>query len=312
MRATTLASLVAIAALLVPSANALAQADADAQLAEIRDLSLHARFEDAIRASRTYLNRADLDAEHRNAGLEVLATAQLANRQRDEAAQTLQLLYSRDPRHRLADADASPPVISAFARARESSPSAVPVSIEHRPPTLSRREPPTIHARITAGDDAVAELQLVYRSGGEDATVVMTRQANGAYRARIPVVGEASSATDVDYHLVALAPSRAPLSTLGSAAEPLRVRIPSGAEVAVSTSSDPEPERPPGFVDDGSNDEPAPAGGGSVAEEWWFWTILVVLVAGGVTTGVLLGTGALDQAPQTGTLGTVRLMQVEF
>src|SRR5690606_11782132 len=127
--------------------------------------------------------------------------AQLANRQQGDAQQTLTLLYSRDPGHRLTDPDASPPVISAFARAREAQPPQIPVRIEHVPPTLRVRQAPELRVRIGEGADAVAELRLVYRIGAEaPSRVVMTQRADGSYIARIPVVGDASSATDVAYH----------------------------------------------------------------------------------------------------------------
>ena len=43
----------------------------------------------------------------------------LAIREQRPAQETLELLHRRDPGHRLSDADASPVVVSAFARARE-------------------------------------------------------------------------------------------------------------------------------------------------------------------------------------------------
>ncbi len=277
--------------------------DAERQLDAVRELVFRARFADAVRAARTFLDRPDLSAFDRNAGLELLATAQIANRDAADAEQTLLLLYSRDPGHRLADPDASPPVISAFARARESHPPPVPVRIEHTPPTLTTRSPPELVVRVPEGQDAVSEVQLIYRIAREGPSrVVMTLRPDGTYAARIPVVGDATSATDVAYFIVAMAPSLTPLARHGSEAEPLQLRIPAEA----SASSD--HERPPVFAEP----TPAPApeeGGGSVAEEWWFWTLIAVLVAGGVTVGVVLGT---QQSPEEGTLGSVRLMQLEW
>src|SRR5690606_27057369 len=132
--------------LLATPAGAHAQASRD--LEAIRALTFEARFDDAIRAARAFLDRSDVSAAERNAGLEVLAVAQIANGDRDDAMQTLTLLYSRDPAHRLTDPDASPPVISAFARAREAQPAPVPVSLAHEPPALTRREPPSLEVRV--------------------------------------------------------------------------------------------------------------------------------------------------------------------
>lgn len=295
---TSIAALALVSAL---ATSAYAQDDIDARLASVREQILQARFSDAVSAARVLLDEASLSAADRNAALELLAVAQLANRQSRDAEQTLQLLYSRDPGHRLSDPDASPPVLSAFARARESHPDPVPVALEHTTPALTRREPPELSVRVAEGDDAVSEVRLEYRMANEaPSRVVMTRRADGRYVARIPVVGDASSATDVAYHIVALAPSLTPLAHVGTAAEPLQLRIPAETRdaPAVVRVTDPAPA-------------PEPARGGSVAEEWWFWTLIAVVVIGGaVTTGILLGPA--QDGPEQGTLGSVRLMSIEL
>lgn len=281
------------------AAVAAGQTAPEQQLESIRERVLAAHFSEAVTMAEELLTRSDLTAEQRNAALEVLAVAQVANRQRDAANETLRTLYSRDPGHRLTDPDASPPVVSAFAQAREAQPEPVTVTLAHETPTPSRREPPSIQVAVTENADAVAEVRLVYQTGDEGpARVVMTRQADGTYLARIPVVGDASSATDVAYHVVALAPSMTPLAAIGSPAEPLQLRIPPQAtDGSAATRGAPPPAEP--------------SGGGSVVEQWWFWTIIGVLVVGGaVTTGILLGPA--QQVPEAGTLGTVQLMQLEF
>ncbi len=301
-----LAASLALLASLAAAPTARAQGEAAAQIAGARVLVQEARFADALAAAQALLERDDLTAAERNAALEVLAIAQIANRQQRDAEQTLQLLYSRDPEHRLGDPDASPPVLSAFARARESRPAPVSVRLDHRPPTLTRREAPELSVRVAEGRDAVAEVRLVYRMGAEPPSrVVMTQRADGSYVARIPVVGDASSAIDVAYHVVALAPSLSPLAGVGSAAEPLSLRIPAESRDApppvTTVVAPPEPEPA----------APAPAGGGSVAEEWWFWTLIgLVVVGGAVTAGVLLGPA--QDGPERGSLGTVRLMSIEL
>lgn len=304
-----LTRLACILILTLASAAGVARAQSERELAAARDLILEARFSEAVTAARQILERTDLSAADRNATLELLAVAQLANRQQREAQETLALLYSRDPGHRLTDPDASPPVISAFARAREAEPPQIPVRIEHAPPTLTVRQAPELRVRLGEGADAVAELRLVYRIGAEaPSRVVMTQRADGSYIARIPVVGDASSATDVAYHIVALAPSLAPLASAGSAAEPLQLRIP--AESRASAPPPAQAEQPPSSRAPDPAPAPAPAGG-SVAEEWWFWTLIAVLVIGGaVTAGVLLGPG--QQGPEPGSLGSVRLMSIEW
>lgn len=299
----TSSCLVALA-LVVLAPSAYAQTDAQARLAAAREQIMQARFGDAVASARAILDANDLSAADRNAALELLAIAQLANRQSHDAEQTLSLLYSRDPGHRLSDPDASPPVLSAFARARESHPTPVPVVLDHTPPTLTRREPPELTVRVTEGDDAVAEVRLEYRMGSEaPSRVVMTRHSDGSYVARIPVVGDASTATDVAYHIVALAPSLTPLGQVGTAAEPLQLRIPAEVRAAVA---------PVGPVAQPGPATSTPAqGGGSVAEEWWFWTLIAVVVVGGaVTAGILLGPA--QDGPEQGTLGSVRLMSIEL
>jgi len=287
----------ALALLLIPASLARAQ-DAEQQLDGVRELIAAARFGDAVGASRAVLDRDDLSAFDRNSALELLAVAQIAA-QDDGAQQTLQLLYARDPGHRLGDADASPPVLSAFARARESAPEPVPVRIQHSPPQLTVRESPAIRVTIAEGGDAVSEVHLNYRVGGEGASrVVMTARGGGLYTARIPLVGDPSQPRDIAYHIVAMAPSLTPLDRVGSEAQPLQLRIP--AEGAASDG-----ERPPILSQDAPPPEQTEEGGGSVLEEWWFWTLIVVLVGGGV--GVALGV-ALSESPQEGTLGSARLM----
>lgn len=285
--------------------SALAQ-DTEAQLSGIRERIRQAHFGDAVAGARALLERDDLGAADRNAALELLAVAQIATRQAADADRTLQLLYGRDPGHRLSDPDASPPVLSAFARARESRPPPVTVRLQHEPPPLTRREPPELVVRVVEGDDAVSEARLVYRMGSESpARVVMTRRADGTYAARIPVVGDAGSATDVAYQVQALAPSLTPLAEVGSAAEPLQLRIP--AEPPRGPVASTGVERP---VSGPGEPVPPPVAGGSVVEEWWFWTLLVAVAGGAVAAGILLGPG--QEGPERGSLGAVRLMSIEL
>lgn len=307
MRLVLAWSFLLLLALAAPSAPASAQESSpDAALAQARELVLFARYPEAVEAGRAILARGDLSAAQRNAALELIATAQIANRQPDDARETLATLYSRDPGHRLADADASPPVISAFARAREARPTPIALELSHESPgTLPRREPPAIELRVGTGADAISEVRLAYRTAGEPySQVVMSPRAAGVWTARIPVVGRSDRALDVAYHIVAMAPSGAELGRVGSEAEPLQLRIPAEvpdpSAVAAAAIGDGSGGTTPG---DGGG-----GGGGSVVEEPWFWIVLGLVVAGGVTAGVVVATTS-GGGPDQGTLGTVTLMR---
>lgn len=285
---------IALALVALGPSTSSAQSGASAELAAIREQILYASYPDAIASAEALLSRGDLSAADRNTALELLATAQVANRQSSEAEATLRTLYARDPDYRLSDADASPPTISAFARAREAHPTPVTVTLAHDSPgVLARRESPVIEVRATAGADAVHEIRLGYRHAGETGytRVVLNARADGTWSGRIPVVGSASEDIDVAYFLSAVAPSGTELGSRGSEAEPLQLRIPAEAPGVAS-------------LRDGSVDE---ARGGDVASEPWFWTIIGVLAVGagvGIGVGVYVGT----QGPESGTLGTVTLM----
>ncbi len=289
-------SIVALFALL---ASALWTAPVAAQsitseIAAVREQVMYANYPDAIGAAQALLARGDLSAADRNALLELLATAQIANRDAAAARETLTTLYSRDPDHRLTDPDASPPVVSAFARARESRPTPVTVGIEHTSPgTLATRESPVITARLSGAADAVSEVRLRYHHSGEPGytQVVLNRRADGTWSGRIPVVGSTDAAIDVVYYLTAVAPSGTQLTARGSEAEPLSLRIPADTRA---------PNLAVGSVDE------APAGGGDVASEPWFWILMgVVVVGAGVGIGVGVAVGG--QGPDPGTLGIVTL-----
>jgi hypothetical protein len=273
-----------------------AQPTVEADIAAIREQVLYASYPDAIAHARTLLDRTDLSASDRNTALELLATAQIANQEADAARQTLATLYARDPGFRLTDADASPPVVSAFARARDAHPSPITVTLAHTSPgTLAHRESPTIVVRVSAGADAIDEVRLAYRAGGGGSfsRVVLDRREDGRYVGRIPVVGDAEQATDVSYYLSAVAPSGTEIGHLGTTAEPLALRIPSETRASVD----------PAIVG-----EAAPAEhGGDVTSEAWFW-IVIGVVAIGAGVGIGFGVNAATQGPQPGTLGVVTLM----
>jgi hypothetical protein len=299
--AVALAAVLPIAA---PSALATAQeGGVEAELAQIRELVLYARYPEAIEAAERLLAREGLRARQRNAALEVLATAQIADRRADAARATLELLYARDPEHPLSDADASPPVVSAFARARESRPRRVALELRHDPPrTITHRGSPRLDARVVGAADAVDELRLFYRAPGESAfaQVVMSPREGGVWSGRIPVVADAERAMEVDYYFVALAPSGAELARVGSEREPLRLRVLS-EDGGAGAAAIPASRRAGGSAEGGGH-------GGSIAEEPAFWIVLALVVAAGIGAGVGIGVATAPSGPEQGTLGVLVLM----
>ncbi|MAQ18127.1 MAG: hypothetical protein CMN30_25440 [Sandaracinus sp.] len=271
------------------SANrAEAQGDPQVVLAQIREHVLYARYDEAVAEAHQLLEREDLGASERNEGLEVLATAHLANRDMDQANPILRELYARDPRHRLADADASPLVQGAFQRARESAPTQVDVRLSHQRPTLTRREAPMVEVGVAQGGDAVAELQLHYRTADAPrfARLVMTPEGGTAH-GRIPLVGPENQAQVVEYFITAHAPSGYQLAAVGSESRPLSVTAPAGP------------------VGGG----PTPLGGEGPAEveegrSLWWVGLLVGIVAVGAGVGLFL---ALRPEAPEGSLGQVSL-----
>jgi hypothetical protein len=284
-----------------PSGLRAQDATSDDAIAQIREKVLYAQYREALTALEAYLARDDLDAAGRNTGLEILVTIHIARRQTREAEQALRTLYARDPGHRLSESDPSPPVLSAFGRARENPPPPVELTLEHEPPTFDTRTPPEVDVRLGGeGADAVQELRLRYRQGEDDAftTVVMNVEGDVA-NARIPLLEE-RGAYDVEYFVEATAPSGAVLATRGSADAPLSFGVPlapsGSAGLGVSTLDGEGVERD--RVDEGGSDLT------------WLWVTLgVAVVAGGVALGVVLATSG---GPEDGSLGNVELPLVRF
>lgn len=282
---------------LLGAAPAAAQQAPEQAIGEIRDLVLHAQYGEAIRAAQGLIAREDLTARERNAALEVLATAQIANRDRTGATRTLGLLYARDPDHQLGDPDAGPDVQAAFARARDAHRSPIDVRISHEPPRLAIREAPLVEVELGDGGDAVDELRVGYRRAGDRSFAfgVMTLEQDGSASTRIPLQ-PGSSAYEIEYYVEALAPSRAVLGQLGSEVEPLTLRVPAESSILVGTGDGDEPARGPGEDADS---------GSSILGQWWFWTIVALAVGGGVAAYVLLGPPS--DGPADGSLGSVTL-----
>jgi len=291
--------LLSLSILAAPAIGQAQDASPSEALAQIREQVLYANYGEAVEGLTAYLVRGDLDAAGRNAGLEVMVTIHIARRQERRARQTLQRLFARDPQHRLSESDPSPPVLSAFGRARENPPPPVEVAFDHEPPSLGSRVPPTLEVSIGGeGADAVQEVRLRYRQGdaGSFSTIVMNVR-DGVASARIPLLDD-GDAYDVEYVIEAAAPSGAVLASAGTAGDPLAFTVPEAPQgsspvLGVGTPDGGE------VVDD---DE-----GGSLA---WLWiTLGVAIVAGGVTLAVVL---ASNSGPDDGSLGNVELPLLTF
>lgn len=278
----------ALSILLLTASAAQAQSAA-ISLAEIREQILYARYDDAITAARQFLDREDLGASERALGLEVLATAYIANRDQSSADTTLRELYRRDPGHRLSDGDASPLVQAAFQRARERLPPTLDVRMAHEPPTLQGRESPLVEVRVDEGLEAVHEVRIAYRTGGSPRFANLVLNTDGPLaRGRLPVVGGPQEEQRIEYYVLALAPSGTPLAQIGDEAEPLVIVVP---PAGVAQSAVPITEQPT---------EPLEA----PRSKWWIGVLVVALAA--VGAGVGLYFALRDDAP-SGTLGGVGL-----
>lgn len=284
---------VAVGCLATPGWASAQEASGD--LASIRESVLYARYREAQEALEAYLARDDLDARGLNDGLELLATILIARRQTREAQDVLQRLYARDPGHRLSDPDASPPVLSAFGRARENPPAPAEVVLDHQLPDGASRSAGSIEVSIGGeGASAVQEVRLHYRHAGEPSfTTVVMPISESVARSRLPIVEE-PTAYDVEYHIEASAPSGSILQSIGSANEPLVIHVPASRRAEVEVEA---------IEFTGEVDEE----GGSLA---WLWITLGVLaVGGGVTVAVLLLT---DSGPDDGSLGNITLPLATF
>jgi len=294
MRAVLLSLLLllSVAPSLAPTV-ALAQDGPDDQLAAARELVLHASYRPALSAAQTYLERADLSAAQRNAGLELVAIIHLALRDEVSARQALAQLYARDPDFRLSDPDASPVVLSAVGRARAQA-RPVTVTMAHDPPLLTRRRAPLISVRLEEGADAVAEIRMHHRVRGSTnvETVVMRIGQQATAEGRLPVSTD-PAAYRAEYWLEAVAPSGYVLARRGSAAQPVGIDIPiETVEVRVETRTE--------VVETQAD----------IASEAWFWVLVGLVVVGGAGAGV--GIAFATQGPQDGTLGTLQLPLAEF
>lgn len=292
VRAVGLAALLVLG-LLAGAPGALAQDGPDAELTAARELVLHASYRPALTATQRYLERGDLSATQRNAGLELVAIIHLALRDEVSARQALGQLFARDPDFRLSDPDASPVVLSAVARARAQA-RPVTVTLAHDPPLLTRRRAPLVSVRVEEGADAVAEIRMHHRVRGQAnvETVVMRVGQLATAEGRLPLTADTNAYT-AEYWLEAVAPSGYVLARRGSEAQPIAVNVPiETVEVRVETRTE---------VVETQTD---------IASEPWFWVLVGLVVVGGAGAGV--GIAFATQGPQDGSLGTITLPLAEF
>lgn len=265
-----------------------AQGSPSVALAEIREQILYANYDEAITAAQGFLARTDLDARTRAIGLEVLATAHIANRDQAAADTALRELYRRDPGHRLTDGDASPLVQAAFQRARERLPETIAVRLEHAAPRLVSRESPLVEVQVSEGLEAVQEVRIAYRTGGAPRFANLVLNLDGTTAAgRLPLVGAPDQGQRIEYFVLALAPSGTPLAQLGDEAEPLVLEVPAEERDAPTPLTPP----PSGEVSESSS-------------KWWVGVLVGLVVAAGA--GVALAFLLSEDAP-SGTLGGVSL-----
>ncbi len=291
-RLKEIAGFVLCAALAAPAAAQ--DGSPEDALAGIREQVLHADYRAALEAVTAFVEREDLDAATHNAGLEVLATIHIALRQEALAEAVLARLYARDPAHRLADPDASPPVIAAFGRARARPPAALPVTLADHTEPLDARRSPSVTVELEEGAGLVSEVRLSYRQGdGGFLGVEMTLEGTAA-TARIPVLDEAS-AYSVEYTVEARAPSGHVLARLGSEAEPMRLLVPARAEIVRDGVG-------PVVVEGGGDDGVVIGAILGVAG--------ALLVAGGIVAAVVIA-GEVS-GPADGSLGNIDLPLLRF
>ncbi len=315
MRLSQLTQIAALA-FVFHAAVARAQSSTSQDVTALRTSLTMARYPNVIESARALLRRTDLRAAERNETLEILATAQLATRANTEASATLAELYARDPEYRLADGSASPPVVAAFARARERGPARVPVSLVVSASTTE----PVIQVEVTNGAHAVHQVRLTYvgpLSSLPQVSSTLDENAHAELPVRLGTHGD--GVTPVPYYIEALAPSGAAIANEGTSEQPLTFTpmgsgnhmvtppLPPAHEIVPPV--DPPTERPEEPVQTlPVETEPAPpqSNGGGVLESPWFWTVVgVVVVGGGVVGGYFLF--GPPSEPQGGSLGTIRL-----
>lgn len=269
-------------------------------LDEIREMVLYARYREAIDAAQQYVEREGVSARDHNAALEILATAQLATRNRG-ADETLTQLYMRDPGHILSDPGASPTVQAAFQRAREETTERLEPQLLHTPATLSRRQAPVVEVTLGENADAVDNVRVSYRQSGEPRFTSMTMDVDeqGVARARLPLA-EGEAAYTLEYQIEALAPSGAVLSRLGDELAPLTLEVPEAPAIEAGGGGG------GAFLGGGSGAPGRDADeGGGVLSQWWFWTAVILVVGGGVAAGIILTRE--DEPTMQGSLGTFTL-----
>lgn len=281
MLRATFVCFVAAALLSVAARSSAQEGEALADdLSELRELVLHARYEEVGPRLEAYLASPERSAAERVAALDLRAMVLVAERADEAAHAALTELYRRDPGHVPSDPEASPVVLEAFEQAQASAGQGLPVAVEITPWQPLGDGLPPLELRVTAHADAVHTLTLFHRVGpGPFVEQVLDIAADGSARTRLPVE-RAQLDQELGYYVVAQAPSGHVLLSLGSEASPRSLIVPATAAVG------------------GGEETPST----SIVEKWWFWTLLgVVVVGAGVGIGVAVSG---DESAPNGSLGS--------
>ncbi len=308
----------------------------DAQLQGLREKILYAQYDQAKEPLKKLAGDSTLTARQRANAMALYAQLQIALGDAAGSRQTLKDLYARDPDYRLEDENASPRVMDAFKQARGATVSHINVQMENTtPPREVLRQQPMVKLRVITYLDAVDELDVHYRQGGEKefTKIAVDLDAKGMGQARFPTVA-AQGDYDIEFFVDALAPSGAKLAYMGTRDNPLRITVPAAHTCTnpndpacrcefspkspgcpycfenpdeAACSNDPCRRDPEGQecycqTHPDSSDCDTASEGGSVFGKWWFWTVVGVVVVGGATAAVIGLSGGDD--PLEGSFGT--------
>jgi hypothetical protein len=234
-------------------------------LDRIAALVMHAEHDQAQSALESYLEQPALSAAERNRALELMAVLRIAERNMEQAMETLHVLFRRDPGHVLSDVDPSPLLASVFANARRGVAGTVDVALTHEPASVRHGSAYPVPIAIGAGLDAVHAVAVEYWLGDDvmTARILLAPREDGTVTGHIALPNH--GAHGVRYWVEALAPSGAVLARVGAPSAPLRAIVPAS------------PTLEPGWAHRATPTwRPADRDGPRVVRTWWFWTLVGV------------------------------------